>query len=452
MAHGIPGVNIEIFKDELNLFSPAGVQHSIEDSYWRTYPPNTTINPDSGPINFSIKEANDYLDLFNSYLKVTVQVVDTRPNHGQLNRNCEVALSNNTLHTLFKAVTLQLGNQVVSHNNNDYPYRAYIETLLSFGDEAKKSYLQAEGYYPDTPGQFNTRGAANHGYTARKGLVQESKVVELIGKLHLDFFNQPLYLLNNTEVRLTLERNKDEFVLHGNLPDGGAGAAAHAQATFGLKVLSASLIIRHIVPVPSIVMNHAKLLSQAQSAKYPIRRVVPTSYTINRGSRNDLKTGLFTGQLPHRITIGIVNNEAYNGSLELNPFNFHHYNLESIQLQVGSKHVPATPLKLDYQQDAFLEGYFSIFNQTGQYGSDEGNGISRSAYPHGNALYCFNLSKDLNIEDDHFNPTNQGSIAVDLVFREALPETVSVIAIGEFDNTIEIDLARNVTNDYNPAA
>ena len=52
MAHGIPGVNIEIFKDELNLFSPAGVQHSIEDSYWRTYPPNTTINPDSGPLIF----------------------------------------------------------------------------------------------------------------------------------------------------------------------------------------------------------------------------------------------------------------------------------------------------------------------------------------------------------------------------------------------------------------
>ena len=188
-------------------------------------------------------------------------------------------------------------------------------------------------------------------------------------------------------------------------------------------------------------MQHAKLLSQAQSAKYPIRRVTAASYTINSGSRNNMKTGLFNGQLPHRLTIGLVNNEAYNGNIELNPFNFHHYNLSSIQLRVGSIPIPATPIKLNYNHDAFLEGYFTLYNQTGQYGSDEGNAISRSAYPNGNALYCFNLAKDLNIEDDHFNPTKQGAIAIDLEFREALPETISVIAIAEFDNTIEIDQA-----------
>lgn len=446
MSHAIPGRNIEIHKNEFDLFTPAAVQNSVEDGYWRSYPPSATVNPDSGPIMFELKEDTDYLDLFNSYLKVVVKVVDSRPNKGVMAAQCEVGLTNNALHSLFKSIQVQLGNTVINQSHNDYAYRAYIENLLSYGSEAKKSFLQAEGFFEDTPGHFDTRGDQNRGYKHRKAMVKESKQVELIGKLHLDLLHQPLYLLNNTLVRIQLDRNKDGFALMGNNAN-AAAADDHAKATFLLKIESAKLFVRHVVPTQSVALEHEKMLS-TMTAKYPVRRVVVTSFTINQGSRNEMKTGLFSGQLPHRVTVGIVDNRGYNGDLEHNPFNFQHYDLSSIQLHVGSRPVPMEAIDLDYENDAYMEGYFTLFNQTGQYGSDEGNAITRADYKNGNALYCFNLSTDMNIEDDHFNPTKTGKVNVDVKFRVPLPETVSVILLGEFDNTIEIDRARNVTTDY----
>ena len=37
---------------------------------------------------------------------------------------------------------------------------------------------------------------------------------------------------------------------------------------------------------------------------------------------------------------------------------------------------------------------------------------------------------------------------IDLKFGAALPNTVSVIVYGEFENVIEIDRSRNVINDF----
>ena len=48
-----------------------------------------------------------------------------------------------------------------------YPYRAYIETLLSYGPAAKESPLTGVMWYKDTPGQQDKRTTDNKGFTAR---------------------------------------------------------------------------------------------------------------------------------------------------------------------------------------------------------------------------------------------------------------------------------------------
>jgi hypothetical protein len=51
-----------------------------------------------------------------------------------------------------------------------YPYRAYIETLLSYGPAAKESQLTGVMWYKDTPGHQDKTAAANKGFTSRKTL------------------------------------------------------------------------------------------------------------------------------------------------------------------------------------------------------------------------------------------------------------------------------------------
>ena len=49
----------------------------------------------------------------------------------------------NFLHSLFDNVTLCLNNKQIENTNSPYAYRAYIENLLNFNQQAKETHLQS---------------------------------------------------------------------------------------------------------------------------------------------------------------------------------------------------------------------------------------------------------------------------------------------------------------------
>ena len=55
--------------------------------------------------------------------------------------NVEIGPSNNPLHSVFSNVDIELGGKLLSDPNGLYPYRAYIETLLSYSKEARCSRI-----------------------------------------------------------------------------------------------------------------------------------------------------------------------------------------------------------------------------------------------------------------------------------------------------------------------
>jgi len=52
--------------------------------------------------------------------------------------------------------------------------------------------------------------------------------------------------------------------------------------------------------------------------KVPLRRVEVKSFTLPRGNLSWTKESVFLGQLPKRLIVGFVDNDAYNGSSEKN--------------------------------------------------------------------------------------------------------------------------------------
>ena len=54
------------------------------------------------------------------------------------------------LHSLFSQVDISLNEQLISASTNTYPYRAMIEALLNYGEEAKTSKLSTAMFYKDT--------------------------------------------------------------------------------------------------------------------------------------------------------------------------------------------------------------------------------------------------------------------------------------------------------------
>ncbi|XP_070546113.1 uncharacterized protein F54H12.2-like [Ptychodera flava] len=163
------------------------------------------------------------------------------------------------------------------------------------------------------------------------------------------------------------------------------------------------------------------------------------------------KDHIFLGQLPKRVVLGLVDNNAFNGSYKKNPFNFKHYDMTSLVLNVGGKQIPSKPLKMDFTRaggQSFLMAYYSLFTGTNKMGRDEGIDINRYEYDNGYTLFAFDLTPDLSADGGHLNLIKEGNLGIELQFRQALPNTVNLLVYGELDNVIEIDRDRNILFDF----
>ena len=161
------------------------------------------------------------------------------------------------LHSLFQQVDVFLNDVQVSQSVGTYAYRAYIESLLSCGPQAKISQLTATLYYKDTAGNMDcpnpdhaNAGETNYGLQKRAAFTKRSATVDMIGCIHSDIFFQDRYMLNEVSVKVRLVRNKESFCL----------MSAQANPSYKVKLISAVLLVRKVQLTPSVFLAHAKAL------------------------------------------------------------------------------------------------------------------------------------------------------------------------------------------------
>ena len=97
------------------------------------------------------------------------------------------------------------------------------------------------------------------------------------------------------------------------------------------------------------------------NAKFPIRRVEVKTFTISSGTRYKIEDHLLTGQLPKRVFIGLVLNEAFNGTLETNPFFFQHFNLSKMDVTCDGHSVYGKPFEPRFGNDQYLRSFLSVY-------------------------------------------------------------------------------------------
>ena len=108
---------------------------SIEHGQYVEYNPIAAIALGQ-PIEFNISGGGqNYLDLANTQLYVKAQIL--RQNGNPLLDADDVGPVNLFLHFLFSEVDISLNDTQITSSNNTYSYRAYLETLLSYGPDTK---------------------------------------------------------------------------------------------------------------------------------------------------------------------------------------------------------------------------------------------------------------------------------------------------------------------------
>lgn len=317
-------------KSELDIFATPPTQNRIESGSTFCYRPLSVLSG-SAPIEFVIPSSGDeYIDLAHTTLRIVAKlIIDEKMGADKV---AEVAPANNWLHTMFSQIDVYLNQKCITPPSNNYNYRAYIENLLNYTDNAKKSHLTAGMWYRDEPGKMNHLD--NQGYITRKEMVKNGQQVEMYGNLHCDIFNQDKFMINGVEMGVKLVKAKDDFHLIGS-------HCAH------VEIVDAELFVRKVKINPSILVAHARALS-ITSAKYPITRVEIKTITIGSDIQSKSIDNLFLGQMPKRCIIGMVASSAFNGTLKLNPFNFEHFNYNYLSLYMDSVQIPSKP-ELSFQ-------------------------------------------------------------------------------------------------------
>ena len=146
-------------KSELDLFTVPPTQIAIENGSFSEYNPISSIS-DNVPIEFYVSgSGSQYLDLSNTQLYVRAQIV--RGNNTPIDNTSEVGPINLLMQSLWSDLEIKLNDKIVTSSNNTYGYRAYIETLLSYGESAKKSHLTSALFQKDVGGHFDEANPLN---------------------------------------------------------------------------------------------------------------------------------------------------------------------------------------------------------------------------------------------------------------------------------------------------
>ena len=415
------------------------IQNQIVRGYWTTEKP---VNPveKSKMIEFDYSgSGNELAELNSMYFTVAAKI--TKANGGDIDAGSKVATINNLLNAMWNQIDIFWNDERVTSPVIQHASRANIETILSYNADSLDTKLSAQLFYKDTAGQMDnadpnpTAGSAvNEGLKKRYQFSKESKMMQLMGRLHADPFLQDKPLIPGVRMRIRLHRNSDEYLL----------MSSEADAAYKLEIMDITLNLRKLVLSSSA---YTKLMSRDVIYTFP--RIETKEYLQSRGQKNFYMPNVATGILPTRIVLLLISSDAGNGSYKLNPFNHQHYNLTSVAVTVNGALLGGRPLELDCEQNRDLEGYFSLIAATGKISDNRGCYIPREDYKGGYMLLAFDLTPTQCGESVYSDPSNAGDAHINLTFKENLPVAIKGIVYLEYEGKIVINKAKQVITYFN---
>ena len=141
--------------------------------------------------------------------------------------------------------------------------------------------------------------------------------------------------------------------------------------------------------------------------------------------------------------MGLVDEEAFTGVKNKNPFNFQTANLQKIELSINGNILKIEP---SYSENQYIMAYDKLMNGLNLSGL-RGNNLTRKDFIKGSALYLFDLRPAKCTNGKH-NLINTGTFQIQFTFKPATITSLKLISVMEYENRLQIDKHFNSKLDF----
>ena len=430
------GNSIEVSKSELDIFRIPYTQTSIEDAHFDDIQAHASFMT-SNIIRFDIPgESVHYLNLSESEIHIVGTIALKKDLSKGFDEKSQVGPVNNFLQSLISQANISINNKPVEISNDSYPIRSYLENLLSYNKQEKVSALEGDLFCKDEANCFNdfsidisTDSKTNKGFLSRRKRFLNNKAVQMQGKLHCDLFNLDHFMVSSVSVQISLTKSAPCYYLLG----------ADAES-YVFNYEECFLRVKRQTISSSVMAAHASISEEA-TFKYPIKRVILKPFVIPSSSTKFIISPICKGIMPRRVICAFLKTTAYDGDILENPFNFQNFGITSLILKLNSQSVPHSGLKMNFEEDRYLDAYRSIAKIS------KDLDISYQEYKNGFTFFCFDLNPDIS-SSEHYSLLKDGSLDLEINRLKPSSESITLIVYTENDNILEINRLREPSFDY----
>lgn len=422
---------------QFELWSVPPTQISVEKDIETEVRPLSTLAANQ-PIEFHVSSSVDeYINLSETYLYIKARVIltkDDRRDAGVSDWN-SVIPANYFMHALFSQCEVKLGDKEITLAPQTYSYRAFIEALLGYSADAKKTVLSGS-LWTETDAE-RTKIVKNG---SASGTGKEGKRFDMMGRLHTDLTFQDKCLLGGVDLKIRLIPNTSKFYFkcdNGLTPE--------------LELGEVTLLVHKAKTYPSLVSSHAAALAN-YPARYPITRCEVRQQGIPKGQLDAMLENVIRGQMPRRMFVMMQETEILNGTFNTDPFSFKHCDIDFMAAYIDGVQYPTRPYTPNFTDKLCTREYMELFIALNQNRTDTYATLDKETFIKDMPIFAFNFSPDLSNgpgASGHVNTVSQGSLRLRMRFKRQLTKAMNVLLYSEFDNMIEIDANRNVLTDYN---
>ena len=423
---------MEAMSGKLDLFSSPPTEVHIQDIKHTTY--ECTGMDTRGPYQFRIDPIpNHFVDLSTLRLFGRYKLEPVDPEQKTIGESTTTI--NMTPQSLFSSIDTYLNDHMVSEIwTPAMQYKAYIETLMSYDNNAANTHLKAQQWTSDPAGHFDD--VAKVKTSGGRSQFNLTKEVDFSMPLHEDLCTSPKYIPPNVEIKYRLTRSPDSFVLLQTEHEAPADLTSKSPL-LRVKIVELKLEVRKIQVDPTFCNAIDARIRGGGMPQFPYIKSEIHTRQINSGQRLFSSHLLLVGDdLPRSLVMGLVQQKAFNGDRFSNPYNFKHFNLEEAWLTANESMKPMDHYRYDFKGGHYRRGYRQLMDNTGIMNSRETNMITPDLYKGGCFFIAWDLSECLNY---HRHLPLSGRIDVNLKFSDPLPHNLTLVCFVTKHDTLYLD-------------